>query len=325
MELIDRYVNAIARRLPRDKRADVREELRANLTDALEARVAGEPTENDVLALLREFGRPEKVASSYTGNDFLIGPNLYPTFRLVIRIVLTVLATVLTLGFALALLLNPSATSEIAPRLGELLSSMLNSMISALGIIVLIFLALQRLDVKPRVGGRDWDPRRLPAVREADLVGRGEAIAGIVFSALFLVIVNLYGNRIGLVLTPGGKLFFNQPLVDNLLWLNASFLAGMLLNTWLLWAAHWTWPARLTKIGVDLFSVYVAYRVVASIAGEKQELIASGLPERAVSSIVGAAWSVPIFIAVIALLDNGKLFYRLLREPDGKSPVANGG
>ena len=62
MRLIDRYVAEVARRLPRNKRADIARELRSSLLDELPADTA---SEEDEVALLRRFGRPEKVAASY--------------------------------------------------------------------------------------------------------------------------------------------------------------------------------------------------------------------------------------------------------------------
>ena len=75
MRLIDSYVNEIARRLPHGQRDDVREELRSALRDALDSRIEGAASEDDVVKLLREFGRPEQVAASYRPeSQFLIGP-----------------------------------------------------------------------------------------------------------------------------------------------------------------------------------------------------------------------------------------------------------
>ena len=75
MELIDRYVYDVGRYLPRKNRADIQAELRSLLMDTLESRVKGEPSEEDVVALLKEFGPPEKVAASYwPEGQYLIGP-----------------------------------------------------------------------------------------------------------------------------------------------------------------------------------------------------------------------------------------------------------
>ncbi len=92
MDLIERYVQEVARRLPRKQRDDVARELRSSLEDSLESR-AGVPLEQveeeQAVELLLEFGTPQKVAASYRpGPDFLIGPGLYPSFVKTMKICL---------------------------------------------------------------------------------------------------------------------------------------------------------------------------------------------------------------------------------------------
>lgn len=242
MDLIDRYVNEIARRLPRSKRADVREELRSALNDALDGRVEAEPTEEDVVALLEEFGRPAEVAASYSdASRYLIGPPLYPVFKLVVSVALPALAAVLVFSFAVSLWADPSQTSSLGAKLLALLGGIFQTSILTLGTIVLVFALLQRLDLDPtdlQLEEEAWNPRDLPAVRDDDLVGKGEALTSIAFAAVFMVVVNLFRDRLGLMLTPGQMVLFNHVLVENLLWINISLLLGMALHTWLLWAGR---------------------------------------------------------------------------------------
>ena len=93
MELIERYVNDVGRRLPKKQRDEVRRELRSALLDAVEPS-EGEPSEADVVAALTRMGPPETVAASYRPADqYLIGPELYPDFKRVLGIVMAILLT----------------------------------------------------------------------------------------------------------------------------------------------------------------------------------------------------------------------------------------
>jgi hypothetical protein len=95
MELIDRYVHEVGRQLPRKNRTDIQAELQSTLVDTLEARVEGEPSQDDEVELLKEFGPPQKVAASYwPEGQYLIGPRLYQLFRMVVGIALTVFVIV---------------------------------------------------------------------------------------------------------------------------------------------------------------------------------------------------------------------------------------
>ncbi len=58
MSLIDRYVYEVGRHLPRNNRSDIQAELRSSLIDALEDRAGHEPTEDEIVELLKEFGPP---------------------------------------------------------------------------------------------------------------------------------------------------------------------------------------------------------------------------------------------------------------------------
>ena len=65
MELIERYLHAIGRHLPGNKREDILTELRSTLEDQVEARAAGEPNEADAAAVIAEMGPPRQVAAGY--------------------------------------------------------------------------------------------------------------------------------------------------------------------------------------------------------------------------------------------------------------------
>jgi hypothetical protein len=147
MELIDRYVHAVGRQLPRKKRADIEAELRSALADSLEARSQGEPTQDQVVGVLKEFGRPEKVAASYwSEGQYLIGPRLFPLFRMVVGIALTVFVVVQLVLVGVTAVFNPGALPGI-----EFFSDLINSAFMAFGVIVIVFAVLQRFDVNPEM------------------------------------------------------------------------------------------------------------------------------------------------------------------------------
>ena len=89
MNLIDKYIAEVGKHLPRRQRADIEAEIRSTLEDMLEERNQAEASnEAQVIELLKEYGEPRKVAESYIGPRYLIGPRLYPTFELIVKIVL---------------------------------------------------------------------------------------------------------------------------------------------------------------------------------------------------------------------------------------------
>lgn len=78
--LIDSYTNDVARRLPRTLRNEVGLELRALLTDAVNAAAADAgraPDRQLTLEVLRTFGRPDVVASRYAPRTFNVIDNRF--------------------------------------------------------------------------------------------------------------------------------------------------------------------------------------------------------------------------------------------------------
>ena len=78
--LIDSYTNDVARRLPRTLRNEVGLELRALLTDAVNAAAddAGRAPDRQLTPeVLRTFGRPDVVASRYAPRTFNVIDNRF--------------------------------------------------------------------------------------------------------------------------------------------------------------------------------------------------------------------------------------------------------
>lgn len=87
MELINRYVYQVGRRLPRKVRGDVEAELRSLLLDALEERVGTGPEAESQFsdaaqtAVLEEFGPPAKMAAKYQPKPrYIVGPKMYDIY-----------------------------------------------------------------------------------------------------------------------------------------------------------------------------------------------------------------------------------------------------
>lgn len=98
MDLIDRYLNAVAAQLPQDERADIVAELRDLILSRFEAReeeLGRALTEDEQEAILREIGHPLVVAARYRkGPDSLVGPELFPYWLFGVKAGLMVLGAV---------------------------------------------------------------------------------------------------------------------------------------------------------------------------------------------------------------------------------------
>ena len=112
MDLIDRYLNAVAAQLAQDERADIVAELRDLILSRFEAReeaLGRALTEDEQEAILQEIGHPLVVAARYgKGPDSLVGPELFPYWLFGVKAGLLVLLAVQAIGLFLNLVGGPA-------------------------------------------------------------------------------------------------------------------------------------------------------------------------------------------------------------------------
>jgi hypothetical protein len=314
MTLVDRYVGEVARHLPSRQREDVSRELRSTLRDTLESRFGPEPSEEDTVRLLKEFGPPEAMAASYRpSNRYLIGPDWFPAFIVVIRIHLLVLTAALVGGAALALV-APGRSLDIGGIVAEFVFDFAHVGLLSLGAIVLAFHLLERAQVQPRWPRREWDPRSLPAVKDRDRV---EAVAYIVLTAVWLLILQQFRGAISV---PGVE---NAPFLGNILLPNLPLLtvAGLLTMAqyaMLLWQGWWHWYTRATMIALDALGLYLTYLFSSAILGEMDALLQASMPAELVSLIEWSVYVGAVVTVGIILVDIAKHLLRTYRSQEAR-------
>ena len=284
--LIDSYVADIGRRLPRKTRADIEAEIRSILQDMLDERSqkTSKPVDDEMtFEVLKAYGDPEKVAATYLGDRYLIGPSLYPIFWLVLRIVLVVTGVLAAIGLGIALsqtVTNPQGAIEaILLAVGKFATSTM----TILGNIVLIFAILEwslfrsggKVEVKGLPVKKEWDPHLLTKVSAPNQVKMAETIVETVGCFAAIVIFNFYPQIIGF--TPSLNSVFENgnwstvafiSLLSDAFFKYVPFLtfvwvATILLNIVLLRMGHWTLIARINSIGLKGISVLIAAAMLA--------------------------------------------------------------
>lgn len=321
MSILDRYIHEVGRHLPRKTRADILTELRSSVVDSLEDRFGPDQTEDQVAVLLKELGRPRDVAASYRPqSQYLVGPALYPIFRMVAGIVIAAVLGAQLLAFGVGIFVAGDPFSPL-----EMLASLVNSIPASLGWVVFVFMILQYYDAKPYQEDKAWDPRDLPEVRPEQDIKRGELVFGLVFGTLFLALVTLFPQWIGFITSPGGKFYPNPVILDYLVLIQVSLLANILLEIYLLWRGRWETLTRLVKLGLEAFGIVI---LALLIQGHTAWLAARGsagffqtlelLPGMAEGSweLIGMlgfrlAFTVALIVTVIEMIAS---VYRLVKE-----------
>ena len=168
-EWIDRYVHEVVRRLPRDRRAEVADDLRARLTSEVEARRRDSDLPADKIALeqLAAMGDPAEVAYRIAPDQsVLVGARILPFFwKCAAGVLLVHLAfTVLWLrGFHTVTYLLPF---RFAFTGSTTWMDVVFGAVANFGIVVLVFAIIQRWGMgSPSPFPSRWDPRGLPPLR----------------------------------------------------------------------------------------------------------------------------------------------------------------
>lgn len=186
MDLIERYVSAVRRHLPKSANPDIVSELTDNLrsqAEEREAELGRALNEDEQSALLKPHGHPWLMASRYMPQQHLIGPALYPYYRQALTmVVFWVVLPIILIGGAVTALYSDHPSQWLSRTIG----SAWNGAIYAVGIVTIVFAVLEHERVR-FTALEHWNPMRLPKANQGREIPRSESVFGLVFQLAFLV------------------------------------------------------------------------------------------------------------------------------------------
>ena len=264
--LVERYIHQVGRYVPGKERAEIEAELRSQIQDQLEDRYGGAPTEAEVADVLKELGDPRRMAASYGGDQYLVGPDLYPIMMMVLRRGWVLVPPIAILVRVLAALLGDESGNFINLLL-ESIGGAFQATFIFTGIVVLIFAILQHSgeDLDEITGSeKGFDPLALPEVDIPAEVDRFEAIFGIAFGT-FVVLVLLYFLRVG-----GLTLRFNLAEPGDVIAVSIPWLIGLIaivtaqvvLQLAVLLRGRWNVPLWLVSVALQVAGAFALYYVL---------------------------------------------------------------
>ena len=185
MELIDRYLNAVAAQLPQDERADITAELRDLILSRFEAKeeaLGRALTEDEQEEILREIGHPLVVAARYRkGPDSLVGPELFPYWLFGVKAGLMVLAAVHAILLLLRLI---GGGADAGQAIAQAFHSFFGAGLTLIGAATLAAAIFEHQGVRPSFLTK-WRVKDLgalglsdPSAWRASMGGTGTAKAG---------------------------------------------------------------------------------------------------------------------------------------------------
>jgi hypothetical protein len=317
--LTDRYVWAVTRGVPLQRRDDVgvtvRSELDALIADRIAAGADPAAAEADAV---RALGDPDRRASEISGRPaYLIGPAYFFDYR---RIMLIVLAAVAPSVFGALLLVQAIAGVGLWTALWSATTVAITVVVQVAFWITVAFAVMERTARGRRRSPDPWDVSDLPEV-PTSTVGIGETIFALLAYLLFIGLV-VWQQNIWVVETAGTE---RIPMLDPALW---SFWVPWFLVLAVLEMAfalvlyatgRWTWTLAWVNVALNLaFAIPAVILVVSGqlLSEPFQEVFAEFMP------LLDMFFRVlPFVIVGVAILDAVQGFRKAYRAAHPALPA----
>ena len=269
MELIDRYVYDVTRRLPSAQAPAVETKLRGRIVDMLSAAsLSGLDETAAIESVLKELGHPALLADSFRGVErHLIGPGLYYLYELVLKIVLLAVGGGLLVAMTISFL--ASGGKDPGRMVLEGIGSILTGLIGAFGWVTLIFAGIERYSPETiAVMKREaFDPKDLPELPlKTDRIHPADPIVSMILTLLAMIAAAYAPRFIGFYPSGGtaGSMIplLNEPVYRTYLPFILIVLAiSMAEEIAKLASGRWTTPLAVLHLAVSLPGVVLTIRM----------------------------------------------------------------
>lgn len=270
MEMVDRYIYAVTQKLPQDQREDIADELRGLIEDLVSERVGDEAiTNEDVEEVLRSLGSPRKLADQYRGSKrYLIGPETFDSYLLVLKIVLGVMGAMIGIGFVFQTIFDPM---EMIDHFVESIVSIVTTVPTAFGWVTLGFALGEYYGGDDSMNfqkGQQWKLSDLPQVpNERRQIKRSDPIVGIIFYMILMAVFIFSPEYVGIWVFHDGFSgvvpFFNENAPGRLLFF-VIILLGLGVIKESIKLVYGKWSVRLVALTaiVNLMSLVIVIMMV---------------------------------------------------------------
>lgn len=163
MNLIDRYISAVAQQLPASRRDDITRELRANILDRLESLAEEQgraTTAADESAVLRELGHPQQIADSFLPPQTLVNATWFPIFKQCLFYGLFLVFIVQIIGFSVTMINSGDV------RIAGIVGNFIHAALLMFAVVTGVFYTLSNLPATAKMSPYcNWKPEQLPPIQ----------------------------------------------------------------------------------------------------------------------------------------------------------------
>lgn len=256
MEILERYLLAIERYLPKKDKQEVTNELRSLLMDQFEAYDDPNVSEEDKMkAIIKEFGFPIEVATKYKTDKPMILREFEPFMMLLFKIVGISVPSALLFAKALEVYSNTAniSTGHLLLELLKAIPSILMAVVTGFGVIFIIFTGISQ-QIDPDKINEEFDPDTLPQIPE-DIykVSLIEAIISVAGGFVFLYVFNYQPGLVAVYYDNVREPLLNSNFDKILPFLNISIALSIILH------GYYLFKQQKSKLTVSLEAVFMVY------------------------------------------------------------------
>lgn len=260
MELIDRYLNAVAKALPERRRDEITRELRANILARLESisdEQGRQPTTAEVSGVLTELGHPQKMAASFLPPQQLVTASLFPLYRQALHYGVILIFIVGLIQFAIGFLTSGHM------HFIDLFHGFIVKGLITFAVITGVFYLFSNPP-----GGKSlfnpyqcWSPDKLPPVSQPwQRIGSCDQSVDFASDLFFLLLLN-YGLWMPSEQVAHLAAVFADPVNELIPWLSVVMIVSLIFGLWNMVYPYWTIPKLVIDALINLATAALLLKV----------------------------------------------------------------
>ena len=259
MQLLERYLNAIKPLLPRKTKEDILREISDDILSQMEdkAEALDRPlNEAEQAEIIRKHGHPIVAAARYGATRYLIGPEIFPLYWLILKISIIAALVVRLIVEIVGVLLSADPAHAWIPALLKVPTVLIPVFFWVTAVFAAYEFCRSFFNLRVRV---PWDPRSLTQIEEhAAAIPRSHSLAELLFGIAGLIWWQMLPAAPYLVFGPGASLITVGPGWKALYWpVLILIVAGLAQSTFDLARPYPTVARRLLRLATRTAGIAV--------------------------------------------------------------------
>lgn len=204
MNLIDLYIQEVAKRLPEKNREDITLELRSTIDDMLPE----DYNEKDVKSVLEKLGSPVSLANGYLDRPMhLIGPRYFDVYTTLLKMIIPIAAVIALISMVAENFIGYSGDQAVLNVIFQLIGKGIGE-IFEVGLhvffwLTLVFVILERTDtdkgIEPLTTSlKKWTPddlKNISYIPKKKAISKFEVFGGLMWTAVWATLY-FYANHL---------------------------------------------------------------------------------------------------------------------------------